>query len=633
MSAAVDRSIWNQVVAEASAIVNFKTGIQLGAKQTSMIESRLTKRMMDLGLSDPAQYLAYIRENMASETTILISLLTTHHTYFFREFQQFEALEKGLLKDVVASARAAGRKTIRIWSAACSRGQEVYTLAMFLEHHLKRVAPDLDFEILGSDVDPESVLIAKNGVYRWDEIKEIPAVYLANHWARGSGDIAAYVKCRQELRQKCRFETINLFDSTKSLKAKSFDLIFCRNVFIYFDQKQIQKLIGDLFSLLADNGFLMLGLSESIMNGDKNFVSWGPSIYRRADKTAAVPLSAGAKVLPLGGENLGLAKAPSSQPAPQGVKNEPLRVLCVDDSPTVLKMLEKIIAKDRGFVLVGTAENGEIAAQKVAELKPDVMTLDIHMPVMTGIQYLQKHFRASSHPAVVIVSSVSREDSELGIRTLELGASDYVEKPTLSNIEEKSDELLAKIRCAVMAKSSASAPSSVLKVAKSFSDRVEIKNPENKLRVVVGHPGDLEKLSRFVSEQSRNAPPLILLFQGAGELGVQLQKSIERKSGRTLVALTGGPSAVKAGDIFWADLKLFSELKSWAGTRKTSICLFGDPGMNQARKLTEWNQAQLLLEDVGTGLSESQKYLKDFAQDLTPWTSFTYLSDGFLGHD
>ena len=131
-----------------SSEVSRLTGVQLGEKQRAMVESRLNKRSHELGLEGIQDYVEYYRERGQQETTALISLMTTHHTYFFREYSHFEYLEKNVLAKAVVAAKARGDKTVRIWSAACSRGQEVYSLAMFLDFHLKNMAPDVTFETI-----------------------------------------------------------------------------------------------------------------------------------------------------------------------------------------------------------------------------------------------------------------------------------------------------------------------------------------------------------------------------------------------------------------------------------------------------------------------------------------------------
>ena len=191
-------------------VVSLRAGIQLGAAQHSMVESRVRKRLVELGIATLEEYAEYYRENEGEESEELISLLTTHHTYFFREPVQFRFLEEVALPQALNRMRARGESKLRIWSAACSTGQEVYTLAMFLQHHLPVLAPGVGFEILGTDVDKQSVTTARNGVYALREMKSIPLLYTADHWAKGSGDISGFAKAKPSLRDHCRFESYNL---------------------------------------------------------------------------------------------------------------------------------------------------------------------------------------------------------------------------------------------------------------------------------------------------------------------------------------------------------------------------------------------------------------------------------------
>ena len=188
-----------------SKIASELTGVQLGERQRSMVETRLGRRLAQLKLKNLDEYHTYLTENFNVESRALISLLTTHHTFFFREFLHFKFLEDQAFDKLVEVARTRPDKTIRIWSAACSRGQEVYSLAMFFDKLLRERAPDVKYQILGTDVDIESVKWAQNGVYNKNEIKEVPLAYLTNNWARGTGKIADFVKVKDVLKSRCKF--------------------------------------------------------------------------------------------------------------------------------------------------------------------------------------------------------------------------------------------------------------------------------------------------------------------------------------------------------------------------------------------------------------------------------------------
>ena len=203
------------------------TGVQLTAKHQSMVASRLQKRLTELKLESFTDYLNYYQAHSESESSKLIGLTTTHHTFFFREFSHFEYLAEKVIPEMIPVLRNRADRTLKVWAAACRRGQEVYSLAMFLDYHLKKHDPSLKYEILGSDVDAESIAIASNGVYLRNELKEAPLMLLADHWAKGTGQIAAYAKVKKSLRERCSFKKINLLDFKKEeAPSSSYDLIF-----------------------------------------------------------------------------------------------------------------------------------------------------------------------------------------------------------------------------------------------------------------------------------------------------------------------------------------------------------------------------------------------------------------------
>lgn len=622
MSAAVD--LQQLLVEEASAHVSKVTGIQLGAKQSAMVQARLSKRMLELRMNTE-QYLDYFRKNIDKESPVLISLLTTHHTFFFREFVHFEFLTHTGLKAVTDSIRAQGRKHLKVWSAACSWGHEVYSLSMLLTSHLKEVAPDFTFEILGTDVDSESVAISRNGVYKWDEVKGIPANYLSPHWARGTGEISAFVKAKKSIKDPCKFDVKNLTELQRESGPAKFDIVFCRNVLIYFNQVQIQQIAKELLRRLEPHGFLFLGISESLMGMDLPVSFGGPSIYvhKQAEKAAhlkAVPSSGVSKTAP--------ASAPVVTSAPAAART--IRLLCVDDSPVVLTLLKKIFAAEPGFEIVATAKNGVEAAEMMKKHKFDAMTLDIHMPEQNGLEYLQKNF-GPKHPPVIMVTSVSREDNQLGVKCLETGARDFVEKPGLNNLEEKGEELRMKVRCAVQ--SPVFVGSSIVEVTKSFARSTEISNPGKKLRSVVCSLSDREKLIQLVRDSKGNEPATLVLVHG-GEAMLDSLISKVSPSGGAKAQVWDGKSAITSG-VYLADFgKMVQEAKKVFKGRRTSIMLLGDVTQQISGKLTEWvvdSKAQLILEEGS--FSKTHSDLRSIAADSIPVTGFIYTANVYLSRD
>lgn len=617
----IDQSAEDDAIRHICEIVQKITGIQLGDRQHSMVRSRLTKRLIEVGARNVVDYLTYVKQHPESETAYLVSLLTTHHTFFFREFKQFEyLLEKGL-PEIIVEARKRPDKKIRIWSAACSRGQEVYSLALFLDHHLPLIAPDLGYEVYGTDVDAESVALGKNGVYLWQSVKEIPHMYIKNHWARGTGEISEYAKVKSSITKNCRFEQGNLLSIAKRPPAERFDAIFCRNVFIYFDAPTIERITKDLMQNMHPHGFLFVGISETLTSIDSSIQAEGLSVYRHK-QTPKPPT----KIVDSKAANTPSTPAPVRKTLP-----DKLRVLCVDDSPSIHGLLKQILKSETGFEIVGTAKHGLEAAAMMLKGGVDVMTLDIHMPEQNGIEYLQKNF-GPKHPPVVMLTSVSREDSELALKALQAGAADFVEKPALSNLKEKGDELCSKLRCAYMAKDAAQGNGSVASIEREFAVKPTIHHPETKLRLMIAAPSELAKVAQTLSECQGTQPPTLVLVTGATLAKGMLQKQLGDRLAKKVEDFSLVSNTVQANQIYLGDFDqglavALSSLK----TRKTSILLFGDKPATVIQALTQWTGGHLIIEDNGRGYTTES--LKEIANDCVPYTSFAYMSVAILAKD
>jgi chemotaxis protein methyltransferase CheR len=415
------------VIDEVSTIVSQMTGIQLGPKQAVMVESRLKTRMLRLQIDNFATYLEYLKKNMEQESQALVSLLTTHHSYFFREFSHFEFLLNKCLPTLCQMAKARSDKTVRIWSAACSRGQEAYSLAMFFDFHLKHVDPTLKFQIYGTDVDIESVKAAKNAVYKSDELKTVPAMYLQNHWIRGKGSVEGFYKMRGDLASRCQFDVANLLSPQTFLQGKMFDLIFCRNVFIYFEPAQIATITTTMLQHLDPKGYLAVGVSETLHNMKLPVTLFGPSIYVREE-----------------------VKAPVYTPAVARQKRV-FEVLVIEDSNTIHTLMQRILVPEQEFKVTGVAKDGQQALDLLKTQKFDAITLDLHMPVMDGVAFLENY--KNRDVPILVVSSVSREEASLGQKAISLGAFDYVEKPSFENLAQAGNEIRSKLLTGIVLKS------------------------------------------------------------------------------------------------------------------------------------------------------------------------------------
>ncbi len=607
MSANQLQQLNSAFVKEIADIMLQLTGVQFFDKQSGMIQSRLFKRMIELNVKEPAAYLKYLKENYDSESKILVSLLTTHHTFFFREFFHFDFLLKEGLAKVIAELRANKQNKIRIWSAACSQGQEVYSLALFLDYHLATMAPDITYEILGTDIDIDCIKIAKNGVYRFEQIKEIPSLYQGSHWQKGTGDIENFVRLKDNIRGHCQFMTANLFDMSL-LMGQSFHFIFCRNVFIYFNQLQIGSVAKNMLNMLHPKGYLFLGLSESLNGVDLSMEQAGPSIYQKAKAATLIKED--------------VSKSQNFITAAIPVKAEPIRVVCVDDSPVIITLLKKILTSEYGFEVVATASNGIEAREIIQRFKPDVVTLDIHMPMMTGIDYLRQFF-SDAHPPVIMVSSVSREEMEYGVESLVLGATDFIEKPSLSTLQEKSEEIRTKLRCAHTFKNQSS-KEDLIDLVKKFKVDFSAVAASGLVRVSVLGLGELQKMRMIISQMGDKFPPLVVLLHGAQSfvpLLVEKMQDIKVHRLEDHVEL-------KPDHIYLAPFEQCDMINKMLSVQNhCHFFVLGDTPPDVAAKVCRMKDIRVFLEENALLYNKSSYHiLRKFAFEVLPYTSLIYHS-------
>lgn len=312
------------------------------------------------------------------------------------------------------------------------------------------------------------------------------------------------------------------------------------------------------------------------------------------------------------------------------MENPLIRVVCVDDSPVILTLMKQVLSKEKGFEIVGTAMNGLEAAERIRDLKPDAVTLDIHMPEQTGIEYLEKNFK-DGHVPVVMVTSVTRENSELAGKALNLGASDYVEKPALSNLGERGDEIRTKVRCAHLAFRSSSKVK--LTLDKSFQRAAILSEPNTKLRVIAISLSQRSHLKKLFAELTGVQPPTIILIDGAREALGAVAPVLSKECSANIMYGDSFPAELKAGDIWLMDFATHAKalVEQYGAQRKTSILVYGEVSKGSAQRLAGFSGAQLVLEDLGKG--RGCEALMEIASDVVLPTSFAYLSTEFLAAD
>lgn len=609
------------LVGYLTELVSKETGNVLGQNQLSMVNTRLQKRMLTLGSLSAKQYLEYFEENKSAELSILVGLLTTHHTFFFREFIHFEYLLDSL-ETIVGNVKKRGERKIRIYSAACSKGHEAYSLSMFFRFHLTKIDPEMTYEIVGTDIDPQCIEHAKNGVYRYDEIKEVPMNYLTGCWQRGTGEIEEFVKAKEEIKANCKFGVKNLLNISKTDFSSKFDVILCRNVFIYFEIPDVERIAKNLGSLLHDGGYLISGLSESLKQLNTGMVNVGPSVYSFA-KAENAPIEKASNVTPIVPTPKSIAINPNNQVLPK--QHKKIRVFCVDDSTSVLKLMTKIFSNDKDFELVGTAQNGIEAHEFLQKNSVDVMTLDIHMPEMDGVEYLKKYHN-SSHPKVIVVSSASREDANYAQKTMEYGACDFIEKPALNNLKDRADEIKAKLKTAYRFSTPTPKPA---KIDKSFENEFIIQNPENKARIFIVTHSNNKTITEIIKDLRGDQPPIFLVYEGSDSFLPGAQSSFE-KAGLKNVSLIDEANSFSTSNIYVCDFKRnFNTIVGKYKNQKVSICIFGSATEKAVNSLSDFANAQILLEE-NEYLNED---LREVVSDIFPATSFGHVGTEFLAKD
>jgi len=244
------------------ALVLRESGIHLGAKNRAMLVSRLWRRLRMLELNTFSSYYRRVKAD-PRELVHMLDCICTNETHFFREPAAFDCLRNHVFPEWLADAEAGKRsKKLRIWSAACSTGEEVYSLAMSL---LSQFPPTegWSFEILGTDLSTKVLAQASAGIWPVDRIRNVPIEYQRRFLLKGFGPEKGKIKATDELRRAVRFERLNLTRQPYAVGGP-FDLIFCRNVLIYFQWETKIKVVDSLGKCLTPGGYMFLGHAESL---------------------------------------------------------------------------------------------------------------------------------------------------------------------------------------------------------------------------------------------------------------------------------------------------------------------------------------------------------------------------------
>jgi chemotaxis protein methyltransferase CheR len=235
-----------------------RTGIQFEPSKRYFVDKRLAERAHANGCASFREYFTMLRfETSGREWQLLVNEMTVNETYFMREDYQFDAMVRSLLPELVKRRRAG--EPLRIWAVPSSSGEEAYTIAMYLLERWPQLA-EWDVEIVSSDIDTRILAQAQHGLYSQRAVQHVPQAWLQKYFTREG---AAW-RISDTLREAVAFTRVNLNDADDVAAYRDFDLIFCRNLLIYFDDLSRRRAAESFFDVLRPGGFICLGHSESM---------------------------------------------------------------------------------------------------------------------------------------------------------------------------------------------------------------------------------------------------------------------------------------------------------------------------------------------------------------------------------
>ena len=257
-------------------LIHARAGIALSSAKQDMVYSRLARRLRASGDRSFAQYLARLERGEAQEWELFINSLTTNLTAFFREAHHFEALSRHL-------KAIPDKRPVRIWCSAASTGEEAYSIAMTAVETFNSLTPPVS--IIASDLDTHVLAQGERGVYPAERVAKLSPEQRARHFLKDASAKDGSLALRPELRRLIIFRRINLLDAVWPVQGP-LDVIFCRNVMIYFDKPTQYGILKKFAPLLREDGLLFAGHSESFLHATDLFRSLGRTTYERADRTS-----------------------------------------------------------------------------------------------------------------------------------------------------------------------------------------------------------------------------------------------------------------------------------------------------------------------------------------------------------
>ena len=259
------------------SLVYERSRISLSSDKRELVSARLGKRLRATNVTTVGEYCRLLQSpDQEAELSNLIDAISTNHTFFFRENAHFDFLRSTVLPEMKARATAERWSHFRVWSAACSSGEEPYSIAITLADSL----PNWPWQIEATDISHRVLEKATAGIYRAEAVDRLPKNVVQNHFQRGFGPQDGNFRAKASLRDRIKFQHLNLLQGEPPF-AGPFQVIFCRNVMIYFDRPTQEELVEKLARHLVPGGYLFVGHAESLTALQHSLQTVRPAVYRR----------------------------------------------------------------------------------------------------------------------------------------------------------------------------------------------------------------------------------------------------------------------------------------------------------------------------------------------------------------
>lgn len=397
----------NREFKEFQRLIFDLAGITLADSKLIMVQGRLAKRLRALNLDSYSEYGRFLQSRQSpDEITNFINALTTNKTEFFRESHHFDFLVNTVFPGIERRAKDDGERKVRIWSSASSTGEEPYSIAMCAHDYF--AAPGWDMKILATDIDTTVLEKASNGEYNSELVGDIPAKYRSKYVERSGPAGSGQTKMRDSIRSLIHFHRLNLNGEQWDFKAQ-FDVIFCRNVMIYFNADSQRRLIERFAKYLKPDGYLIIGHSESLFGISDRFKLLGDTIYRFADSQVQLPRSEPSNPRSASAQSATVTKTAKPPAAPR-----------VASKPTGTKAVAKHHGSFDSIASDGVERKPIIVGEYYASANPVWISTVLGSCVSVCLYDEQRHIGGMNHFMLPESPNDNREVASFGVHAMEM---------------------------------------------------------------------------------------------------------------------------------------------------------------------------------------------------------------------